>query len=726
MSSPWSQGFLRTRVARRILLLFLVCAVLPVSGLAWLGYDFVATRLEENARQELRAQSKTAGLFILDRLASLGAMLELTANAQATQVPALAPGAVPVRLPGTGFRSITVVRPGAPAVAVLGTPPELPPLAEAGARQVGAGGVALVVDPGRVEPRVFLVRRVGEAAGALVWGELDAGTIWGTDDGRSPEPEGMLICLVAGTEPLRCPDRGALAPLALPDDGSAIRWESEGGSYLAGRWTLFLGKMYAAPSWTIMLSRPAEEVFAPLRLLRRTFLLGLGLALALVFALSHVQLRRTMEPLAALEAATRRLALGDFTEPVQVASKDEFQVLATSFNRMAGEVARELGTQRALQELGRAALEGSGAEDVVAALGARAEALLGPGTLTVALARPDEPERWRVLTSGAATAHDGVRPSTVELTELAEHPGGFVVRSGEPSRSYLHGAGTPSPSDALVLPLLREGTLGGALVLEGPVGEGDAALERARRFAEPIGVALVSTQLVEQLEALNWGALTALARAIDAVSPWTAGHSERVTLGALEIGRRLGLPEAELDLLHRGGLLHDIGKVGVPATLLDKPGPLTPEEYATVQRHPTIGATILSPITAFRPVLPLVLSHHELLDGSGYPDRLSGDAIPFLVRVMTVADVFDALTSDRPYRPAWTVERALGLLLEQAGRKFDPRVVGALAEAVREGWRPGMRSEADGEAALAEGPAGARRRQSPSFGTLSIRVGGEA
>jgi hypothetical protein len=93
---------------------------------------------------------------------------------------------------------------------------------------------------------------------------------------------------------------------------------------------------------------------------------------------------------------------------------------------------------------------------------------------------------------------------------------------------------------------------------------------------------------------------------------------------------------------------------------------------------------------------------------------------------MTVADVFDALTSDRPYRPAWTVERALGLLLEQAGRKFDPRVVGALAEAVREGWRPGMRSEADGEAALAEGPAGARRRQSPSFGTLSIRVGGEA
>jgi HD-GYP domain-containing protein (c-di-GMP phosphodiesterase class II) len=215
-----------------------------------------------------------------------------------------------------------------------------------------------------------------------------------------------------------------------------------------------------------------------------------------------------------------------------------------------------------------------------------------------------------------------------------------------------------------------------------------ATLERARRYADPIGVALVNTQLVDQLEALNWGALTALARAIDAVSPWTAGHSERVTLGALEIGRQLALPVSDLDLLHRGGLLHDVGKVGVPGTLLDKPGKLEPEEYEIIKRHPEIGATILAPIVAFRDVLPLVLHHHELLDGSGYPHRLAGDEIPLLVRIMTVADVYDALTSERPYRAAWHPARAIAYLRESAGVRFDARVVEALATSVDAGWQP--------------------------------------
>ncbi|MBP6669124.1 MAG: HD-GYP domain-containing protein, partial [Gemmatimonadales bacterium] len=201
-------------------------------------------------------------------------------------------------------------------------------------------------------------------------------------------------------------------------------------------------------------------------------------------------------------------------------------------------------------------------------------------------------------------------------------------------------------------------------------------------------VAIANTQLIEQLDAMNWGSLTALARTIDAVSPWTAGHSERVTLGAIEIGRRIGLGHDDLDLLHRGGLLHDIGKVGVPAGILDKPGKLTDEEYEQIKQHPAIGARILAPIGAVRRALPLVLHHHELLDGSGYPHGLSGDQIPLLVRILTVADVFDALVSDRPYRPAWPVERAIAHLREGAGVKFDPRIVEALAAATATGWRP--------------------------------------
>lgn len=222
-----------------------------------------------------------------------------------------------------------------------------------------------------------------------------------------------------------------------------------------------------------------------------------------------------------------------------------------------------------------------------------------------------------------------------------------------------------------------------------PIEEGrPETLDEARLGVDRIAVAISNTQLVEQLEAMSWGALTALARTIDAVSPWTGGHSERVTIGAMEIARRLGLSEDDVDLLHRGGLLHDIGKVAVPAAILDRPGPLTPEEFDTVRAHPTTGARILAPIGAFRQALPLVLHHHEMLDGSGYPYGLKGDQIPRLVRVLTVADVFDALVSDRPYRPAWPTPNAVAYLRENAGTRFDGAAVEALAAAVASGWVP--------------------------------------
>jgi HAMP domain-containing protein len=541
---------------------------------------------------------------------------------------------------------------------------------------------------------VFLAHAVDGRPGARLWGELNPSSVWGSDQGRNPAPPGTFMCLATAEGiAISCPDPAALRTLLLPDDGSMISWQRRGESYLAGRWLIFLGRMYGAPSWTAMLSRPAAEVYGPLRTLRTTFVLGLLLALMLVFTLSHMHLRRTMGPLDALDAGTRRLTEGNFTQPVQVTSGDEFEGLANSFNRMAGELAHQFGTQQALQEVGRAALEAEGPETVLTALFARSRVLVGDGQLSVALCRPDDERAWRVVSARAHAAGEPpheVRPDPDEVDELRAHPAGFVLPADRARRSYLPESVVTGGAEVIVLPLMRNGALGGALVLQqmGLSGGSTDALSAARRYVDPIGVALVNTQLHDQLETLTWGALTALARAIDAVSPWTAGHSERVTLGALEIGRRLGLPDRDLDLLHRGGLLHDVGKVGVPAALLDKPGKLTPEEYEIIKRHPAIGATILAPIAAFSPVLPLVLHHHELLDGSGYPDRLAGDQIPLLVRVMTVSDVFDALTSDRPYRPAWPAERAIALLRDEAGRHFDVAVVEALAVSVAEGWRP--------------------------------------
>jgi putative nucleotidyltransferase with HDIG domain len=145
----------------------------------------------------------------------------------------------------------------------------------------------------------------------------------------------------------------------------------------------------------------------------------------------------------------------------------------------------------------------------------------------------------------------------------------------------------------------------------------------------------------------------------------------------MNLGRELGLPPHEIDVLHRGGLLHDIGKIGVPPSILDKPGKLTEEEFAVMRRHPSKGAEILEPIPNLQKVLPMVSQHHERYDGKGYPNGLSGEAISLHARILAVADVVDALVSDRPYRPAWSREKILVYTRENAGQQFDPEVVEA-------------------------------------------------
>jgi putative nucleotidyltransferase with HDIG domain len=180
----------------------------------------------------------------------------------------------------------------------------------------------------------------------------------------------------------------------------------------------------------------------------------------------------------------------------------------------------------------------------------------------------------------------------------------------------------------------------------------------------------------------------ALSRAIDAKSPWTAGHSTRVTMVGLAIGRRLGLDDRQLESIHRCGLLHDIGKLGVPVEILDKPGRLTPDEMEIMKQHPSIGARIVAPISAYADVAAAVRYHHEHYDGTGYPDGLAGEEIPLIARIFAVADVFDALASPRPYREAWAPDQAIQLIAEGAGTQFDPRVVEAFLAEVHQ-FQPG-------------------------------------
>jgi putative two-component system response regulator len=148
---------------------------------------------------------------------------------------------------------------------------------------------------------------------------------------------------------------------------------------------------------------------------------------------------------------------------------------------------------------------------------------------------------------------------------------------------------------------------------------------------------------------------------------------------AVRLGELLEIPEADLETLRDASLLHDIGKIGISDSILHKPGPLSDQEYEIMKRHPVIGENIVKPLKTFSRLLNPIRHHHELLDGSGYPDGLAGEKIPLVTRIMVVSDIFDALTSDRPYRPSMDIEEAMGILRKMSAEgKVDAEVVKAL------------------------------------------------
>ena len=193
--------------------------------------------------------------------------------------------------------------------------------------------------------------------------------------------------------------------------------------------------------------------------------------------------------------------------------------------------------------------------------------------------------------------------------------------------------------------------------------------------------------------------LFALARCIEGKDPNTEGHCERLSGYSVQLGKEIGLPDDQLVALRRAGIVHDIGKVAVPETILLKPGRLTPEEFLVVQHHPVLGERICAPLKSFRLVLPIIRHHHEKLDGSGYPDRLKGEEIPLTARVLQIVDVFDALTTDRPYKSAFASVKALEIMEDEVNKGWwDSRIFGEFKRLVASGeWADQTRSAAAGQ-----------------------------
>jgi putative two-component system response regulator len=206
-------------------------------------------------------------------------------------------------------------------------------------------------------------------------------------------------------------------------------------------------------------------------------------------------------------------------------------------------------------------------------------------------------------------------------------------------------------------------------------------------------------QLVEERDSAE-AVVFALARAVEAKSPYTHGHSERVTEYALALADALGTPPAERELLRKGALLHDIGKISIPDAILNKRGPLTAAEYIIVQGHAAQGAHIVEPLSSLKAAVPLIRWHHERLDGRGYPDGLAGDAIPLLVRALSVADIYDSLASERPYRGVMPHAACMEVLRENALHGGLDLELVSLFDAVLGRTPPDHRGDATGGTSL--------------------------
>ncbi len=243
-------------------------------------------------------------------------------------------------------------------------------------------------------------------------------------------------------------------------------------------------------------------------------------------------------------------------------------------------------------------------------------------------------------------------------------------------REFLHDPAPPIEAQVLAHPVTREGRLLAAIIAghktstDPEVSSADIKLLAAS--ASYLSVLLENASLYDDQQATFIGTLRALTAAIDAKDRYTRGHSDRVAHLTRLLAQASGLDQAALERVHIAGLVHDVGKIGVPESVLRKPGKLTDEEFALIKLHPEIGHNILKDIPQLADILPGVLYHHERWDGRGYPHNLKADAIPHVARLIALADAFDAMSSTRTYRPAMPRDRVLAEIEKGAGVQFDP------------------------------------------------------
>ncbi|MBN1106343.1 MAG: HD domain-containing protein [Deltaproteobacteria bacterium] len=685
--------FIRSRLGRRFFLLFISCALLPVAALAILSFSHVTRQVNEQSQKRLHQASRAMGMAIMERLLFLEGEIGLLTSSLDEQT---GPSRIALRKGRNEgqrerFNGISLLQASGNRVPLFKETPVPRPISEEGYRHLRTGKCLLQVLRAGRGGHILMVRALheGNLQDGLVVADVNPLYLWGMLENNTL-PALTEACVLDSTgTPLFSsapPNASLFEKLRLGMKNAPtgrFEWSDTDRHYLGCYWSLFLKFRFHDPRWTVVMSQSKAEVFSPMADFEKTFFLVVLLTLWVVLFLTILQIRRSLHPLQRLKEGTSQIAKSRFDTRVVIESGDEFEELGHAFNHMARRLGIQFSALAALGEIDRAVLSTLQTDRVVDTTLTHIRELFHCDLVGMVIPDRNSAEKAQCYVGSARPASvrlvEAVRVLPEHIHRLRRQPLQLIGRPGEDLPEYLHPLVRRGYRSFLVLPIFTHERLSAivslAYLVSPVMDEEDYLL--ARQIADQVGVALSNAQLMEQFEELSWGTLLSLARAVDTKSAWTGGHSERVTELAIEIGRELTLDPTDLLNLHRGGLLHDVGKIGIPSDILDKPGKLTREEYEIIKKHPSLGMRILEPIKNYGAVMELVLHHHERFDGKGYPEGLSGDRVSLGARILAVADVFDALVSDRPYREGMKRDRALAIIREESGRQFDPAVVEA-------------------------------------------------
>lgn len=694
------RAFLKSKVAQRVFILFIVSTLLPLSVFAVISLTQVTKQLNKQARQQLLKTSKNLGMSIYERLMFIEKNQALLRTIW-SEKHFISKQSIPdtyLNHLKKQFKSLEFIAQSNKHVVLLGHNQKLGKISSAQKNHLKSGKALLLVRPGRGHrEQIYMLQYVHgpDQEEGVIAGEINPLYLLDLDE-ENISSNATKYCILdqnnniiysATTVPHIFTRKLALGE--IHSSRGLFEWNNKEINYMAAFWSIPMKFEFFYSKWTIILSKQKSDILETLSYFRKIFLPVVLLSFLLVVLLSTNQIRRIMLPLEKLKQGIIHMTGNEFRSFVEIESGDEFEELAESFNAMAGQIGNQFETLKTISEIDHLILSSLELDEIVKTVTNRIPTLIDCELVVFTLMHKKErntPQAYVGYSQGnEIKVVDSVEVSDREIKALEKNQEILIIPQGEYPQNYLAKFSRSGKESFAVFPILLDGTLEASIAVGLPHSPDlkEEKIRTVRQVANQVTIALSNARLLQELKQINWGTLIALARAVDAKSHWTSGHSQRVTKLALKIGETIGLASHDLHQLHRAALLHDIGKLGIPSSILDKPGKLTDEERKIIQNHPRMGARILEPIKAFKNIVPMVMQHHEMFNGKGYPDGISGKEICLGARILAVADCFDALISHRPYRAGKKLGTAIKIIREESGKQFDPDIVRAFWEVVR-------------------------------------------